>query len=589
MADAQYIAGRVQMERARCHERDQNHKRIMAIRQGRYDEVAPGLFNTSDFPQPLVANLIDTTARDVAEVMAPLPTFNCQSASLSNATDQKRQDMRAAIANAYVQHSRLQSQRYGGADRYGSFGFMAYIVELDVKAKMPIIKVGKNGGAYYCKDHAGRVRQYFEVYQCSPTDLCHEYPDHADQIRNAFGHVGEKQTVEVVKWHDAERDLVMILDNDYVLYEAENLLGKCMVRVVERPRLTEAEPARGQFDDVVWVQIARAIVQQYTMNALERSVNAPLAVPKDVQEIDLGPFATVQSDRPDQIGYVNLQITPGLFPEQGILQQEQLQGSRYPEGRSGSFDASIITGQGVQALMGTFNTQIQTFQRLDVEELEEVIGLCFELDEKLWGNVEKTVHIKDNGAPREFKYTPKKDIAGNYIVDVSYGAIAGLDPNRGLIFVLQSMAGGLISKSTGRRSLGGVLDLNIPAEERQMQLEQVDDAIAAALAQMPLAIPQMAMSGMDPREMTLQIAKARDMIAKGKEPVEAIMEVFAPKEAPAPADPMAALQQQAQTPAGLPGQGSGGASDLLMMLAGTTPSGNPNLSASVSRMLPAQG
>jgi hypothetical protein len=60
------------------------------------------------------------------------------------------------------------------------------------------------------------------------------------------------------------------------------------------------------------------------------------------------------------------------------------------------------------------------------------------------------------------------------------------------------MAGGLISKSTGRRSLGGVLDLNIPAEERQMQLEQMDESIAAAMAQLPLAIPQMAMGGADP-------------------------------------------------------------------------------------------
>lgn len=236
--------------------------------------------------------------------------------------------------------------------------------------------------------------------------------------------------------------------------------------------------------------------------------------------------------------------------------------------------------------MGTFNTQVQTFQRLNVEEMEEVIAMCFELDEKLWGNTSKTVRIKDNGAPRTVTYTPSKDIAGDYVVDVAYGAIAGLDPNRGLIFVLQSMAGGLISKSTGRRSLGGVLDLNIPAEERQMQLEQVDDAIAAAIAQIPLTLPQLAMSGMDPREPTLQIVKMRELLAKGKPPHEAIKEAFAPKEQEAPVDPMAAAMQQAQTPAGLPGQGGGGASDMLMMLAGMSPGGSPNMQASVSRMIP---
>lgn len=584
MADAQYIAGRVQMARARCHERDRNHQRIIAMRQGKYEEVAPGLFNTAEFDQPLVANLIDTTARDVAEVMAPLPTFNCQSASLSNSSDQRRQDTRAAIANAYVQASKLQKQMFGGADRYNTFGFLAYIVEPDAERQTPVIRVGTHHGAYYAKDYVGRVKEYFEVYRCTPEALRAEYPEHGEFLLTKYGGPHAPKEIEVVCWRDDKRDCVMILDDNYCLWEQKNPIGKCLVRVVERPDITGGQP-RGQFDDVIWVQIARALIQTYTMNAIERSVNAPIVLPKDVQELELGPYSAIQTDNPQGIGPVPLNITPGLFPEAAQLQQEQLTGSRYPEGRSGSFDASIITGQGVQALMGTFNTQVQTFQRLNVEELEEVIALCFELDEKLWGNTSKTVRIKDNGAPRTVTYTPSKDINGDHVVDVAYGAIAGLDPNRGLIFVLQSMAGGLISKSTGRRSLGGVLDLNIPAEERQMQLEQVDDAIAAAIAQIPLTLPQLAMSGMDPREPTLQIVQMRELLAKGKPPHEAIKEAFAPKEQEAaPQDPMAAL-----TAPGAAAPQPGSAESMLMMLAGQTASGSPNLSASVSRMLPAQG
>lgn len=584
MADAQYIAGRVQMARARCGERDKDHLRVRAIRKGQYDKVAPGLFNTSDFPQPLVANLIDTCARDVAEVMAPLPAVNCQSASLSNEADQKRQDLRAGIANSYVQASRLQDQMFGGADRYSSFGFMAYIVEPDMEEQTPVIRVGTNGSAYYTKDYRGRVAEYFEVYSVSPTKLIHQYPDCADEILAAHTSFGEGQNVEVVRWHSAKQDLVMILESEIVCYEAPNPIGKCMVKVVERPDLDDGSP-RGQYDDVIWVQIARGLIQMYTMSALQQSVEAPMVLPKDVQELELGPFSAIQTDNPGGVGRVNLNFTPGLFPEQQALQQEQLQGSRYPEGRSGSFDASIITGQGVQALMGTFNTQIQTFQRLNASALEGVIALCFELDEKLWGNVKKTVRIKDNGAPRKFDYTPLKDINGDYVVDVSYGAIAGLDPNRGLIFVLQSMAGGLISKSTGRRSLGGVLDLNIPAEERQMQLEQMDDSIAAALAQLPLAIPQMALGGGDPVGLVTKIVEARNLVQKGQSAAEALSKVFAPEEA-APQDPMAAAMQQAQG-GGAPAD-PGSASSMLMMLAGMSPSGGSNLQANVSRMIPTQ-
>lgn len=581
MADAKTIAGRVRMQRTRCHERDNDHKRIIAMRKGKYEEVAPGLFNTSEFAQPLVSNLIDTTARDVAEVMAPLPTFNCQSASLSSEADQNRQDRRAAIANGYVQNSRLQNQMFGGADRYASFGFMSYAVEADLDEQMPVIKVGCHPSAYYVKDYRGRVKQFFEVYSCSPHELSFLYPEKAELVLAQYGHYGDGQTVEVVRWHDDDQSCVMILDNELVLYTAPNPLKRCMVHVVERPDLTDGSP-RGQFDDVLWVQIARALVQMYTMNALERSVNAPIVLPDDINEFEIGPYAAIKTKNPQGVGTVPLQISPGLFPEAQMLQMEQMMGSRYPEGRSGSIDASIITGQGVQALMGTFDTQVQTFQRLNASALEDVLRDCLELDEKLWPNKKKTVHIKDNGAPRRLEYTPSKDIAGDYVVDVTYGAIAGLDPNRGLVFLLQSLAGNLISKSTARRHLP--VELNVLAEERQIQLEQMDDSIAAAMAQLPLAIPQMAMGGADPRELTLQIVEARKLIGKGRSPAEAIEKVFAPKQTPqeqAP-NPMDQLMQQAQAPGGMPGQGQGGASDLLLGLAGLTPGGSANLQANVS-------
>lgn len=582
MADAQYIAGRVQMARARNAQRDEENRRLIAIRRGDYESVAPGLFSP-EFPKPLIANLIETTARDIAEVMAPLPTVSCPAATLSNDTDVNRQDLRSAIANAYVQHSRLQDQRFGGADRFNSFGFMAYCVEPDFVEQMPLIKISSNPTAGYAQDFRGRVKEFWEPYYAHPDDLCREF-GHVEglvEAINAHYPQGTQQKCEVVRWRDAKVDALILLDPAITLHSVENTLGKCTVRIVERPQLVPTDGPMGQFSDVIWVQVARGLTAQYTMNAIERSVNAPLVLPNDVQELELGPFSAIQTDSPGVVGTVNLQLPPGLFPEQQMLQAEQRTGSRYPEGRSGSIDASIITGQGVQALMGTFDTQIQTFQRLDATALEDVISMCFEMDQRLWPEVKKLRYIKDNGAPRKVEYAPSKAIAGNYLADVSYGAIAGLDPNRGLVFLLQGLAGGLFSKQTARRYLP--VDINAQAEERQIQAEQMDDSISATLATLPQAIPQMAMSGMDPREILLQSVAAREALAKGKSPVEAIQEAFKPKEEAAPAaDPMAAAQQ----PGGMPGAGSGGASDMLMMLAGMDGSGDPNLQANVSRMSP---
>ena len=591
MHDAKHIAGRVALVRARNAARDVNYMKLIAIRDGDYDRVAPGMFNTAEFDKPLVANLIDTTARDIAEVMAPLPAVNCHVTTPASEADTKRQDLRGAIANGYVQNSRLQDQMFGGADRFGSFGFMAYVVEPDFKDQMPVIRVDDAPYAYYTQDYRGRVKEYFTVHKITCDTLAARFPEHElrERFKARWGDEYTEVKVEIARWIDDSGEMLVLLDQpNLVLARAKNPIGRCPVRIVERPKLEGDAGPKGQFDDVIWVQIARALVQMYTMNALEQSVNAPISMPKDVDQLEIGPFTAIQTD--GRVERVNLNLSPGLFPQSQLLAGEQRTGSRYPEGRSGNIDASIITGQGVQALMGTFDTQVQTFQRLNMSALEDVIGMCFEMDEALWGSVKKTRRIKENGAPRKYTYTPSKDIDGDYTVDVSYGAIAGLDPNRGLVFVLQALAGGLIAKSTARKTLP--VDLNIQAEERQIQLEQIDDAVAATLASLPQAIPMMATSGMDPREVVMQTVQVRKLVQKGKSITQAMEEVFAPKETEEPqVDPMQAAMEAAMggDPAAaqmMPGAGGGGASDMLMQLAGMTPGGNPNLQANVSRMQP---
>lgn len=566
--------------------RDAKYNQIIAMRDGNYDAVAPGLFS-DEFDKPLVANLIDTTARDIAESMAGMPSLTCGAQADSSQAEANRQDKRGAIANHYVQVSRLQDQMYGGADRYGSFGFMPYIVEPDLERRTPVIRIGDNATAHYAADYMGRCRQYAEITRMPIDELIDQFPVAAGFAKARWGRWFPTQEVEVAYWVDDTTTRLIVLDFALELVNIPHKVSRCPVRIVERPKLTKQTTEHGQFDDVIWVQVARALVAQYTMNALERSVNAPIAVPDDVNTIDIGPDTVIQSQNPQHIGRVNLSLSPGLFPEQQMLAQEQRVGSRYPEGRSGNIDASIITGQGMQALMGTFDTQVQTFQRLNVSALEDVISICFEMDEAYWGSEKKTVWIKDNGAPRRVEYTPSKDINGDYSIDVTYGAIAGLDPNRGLVFILQALAGGLISKGTARKYLP--VDLNAVAEEKAISLEAVDQALAGSIATLPQLLPMMLEQGADPREAVLQLTELRKQLERGQSPAEALAKVFAPKEQPQQETPspmeqaMQAAQGGGQQLPQTPGNG------LLMMLAGMTPGGKSNLQANVSRRQPIAG
>jgi hypothetical protein len=100
--------------------------------------------------------------------------------------------------------------------------------------------------------------------------------------------------------------------------------------------------------------------------------------------------------------------------EAATLDEELRVGARYPQGRLGQQSGSIVTGRGVEALMGGFDTQVKTAQAVFAEAFRQVMRLCFIMDETLFGDVKKEVRGVVSGAPYEITYTPKKDIDGDY-------------------------------------------------------------------------------------------------------------------------------------------------------------------------------
>ena len=584
MTDLDHIKKRIDLMRTRAKGRDRRQADVLNIRAGNYEAVAPGMIPEA-MDRALVSNLIDTCARDIAEVMAPLPKVDCASSSQTSEKSKKFAQRRSLIANSYLQASRVADQMYSGCDKYNSFGYMIYRVDPDFKNKRPDIRISESTSTYWVQDHRHNVRQIAEVYKVHVDELCLRYPEHENDVR-VLAKSDREDCVEVIHWEDSNGKVIFVPEMGKVLDELPSLLGKPAVRIVERPRLDSE--VRGQFDDVIWVQVARAMIASYTMLAVEKSVNAPLVVPIDVTEIEFGPYTTLRTDNPGGVAQLPLPLPNGLMPEQAALAQEQRVGSRYPEGRTGSMNASIITGAGVEALAGTFDTQVMTFQRLNESALEDVLSMCFEMDQKLWPSREKSVRVKDDGSPVQITYKPYKDIDSDYSADVTYGAIAGLDPNRAAVFILQAIGGGLMSKKTGRQYLP--VDFDREADERQQNLEMVRESVNASVAALAQAIPQMSASGMDPRQVVEQIAEFAKLVEKGHLPEAAAQKVFAPKQpaqeaaAPAAEDPMAALMAAAGGDAGAPPALPGGAQSPgqeLLGMAGMTAGGEANLQATM--------
>lgn len=576
--------------KARNAERDKRMREVALVRSGEAGQVFKGLFPEGTWSRPIIANLIDVVARDVSEQAGVLPTITAAGDSSLDDSQRTKADKRTKICNYYVASSRLGTELLRGADQLGTYGFVVFRVEPNFKERRPHIHVENSMGAYYDVDRFGEVQVYARSYYRKAGDLAAQFPEFADKIlqTGAFSRGDTNQLLEVVRWTDKKQAIMFIPERGgVVLAQTPNKLGKVPVAIAQRPSL-DGE-VRGSFDDVLPVYAAKARLALLTMDAVQKSVEAPLALPTDVTQLSVGPDSVIRSNSPEKIRRINLDVPQFAFAENNVLADEMKLGTRFPQARAGQAEGSVVTGQGVKALMAGFDSQIKVIQSVLGEAIGQAISLALATDEMYFKEVTREVSATANGVPYKLKYKPSADINGNYGVTVEYGLMAGLDPNRALVWGLQARGDKLISRGMLRRNLP--ISLNAGEEERAIDIEEMRDSLKQSVASMAAAIPQMVMQGQDPMKIVEKMAAVIDERKKGTPLEDAVAKAFKPE--PAPKQP----QAPGMPPQGAaPEQGMGGAGApefpqqrpaMQELLAGLTGGGNPNLAARVTRQIPA--
>ena len=523
------ITARVNALRYRSNERDMRNGDVQMVRQGKISQVYPNFF-PDGIDQNVVANFIDVVARDLSEMIAPLPAINCS--AVSSVSDRARlsADKRTRIAANYFRHSDLEVSMFTGSDQYVTYGFLPFIIELDDEAKLPRIRLENPIGSYPEFDRYGRCIAFVKRYSLTLGELVAQFPDFTRVILGPDGYKQDMNgLIEMIRYWDKDQSVIYLpTRSNLVLSQAPNPLGKMMVIIARRPSVDGQ--MRGQFDDVLGIQLLRNRFALMAMEAAEKSVQAPIVLPNDVQELQLGGDAVIRTSNPSGVRRVSLEIPAGAFNEQEILNQELRMGARYPEARSGNMKASIVTGAGVEALMGAFDSQIKSAQAIFASTLRQVISLCFEVDEKLF-NEEKTIRGVDAGSPYAITYLPSKDIKGDYTAEVRYGMLAGLNPAQGLIFMLQALGGKLISHDMAMREMP--FNINVTMEQEKIEVEDMRQSLLGAVAAYVQAIPQMATQGQDPSPVIYKIAQIIARRQKGEVLEKIMSDVFAPEVPPA--------------------------------------------------------
>lgn len=579
--------------------RQLRNSQVSAARRGDINAVLPGVF-PSNWPRPVVANILDTTARDLAEVLARMPAIDCTSSIQTTEAAKKFSAKRTKIALYYVEHSRLKLQLYSGGDWFFSFAAMPIVIEPDFESQCPRMRVDDPRGAYWETDFYGNVKVYAKAWEDSISSLAAKFPDVAEMIRhNSTTNRSDDEStrLEVVQMYVGNEIVLFLPERQgLVLRRATHKLGRPPVVIAERPKWDEH--GRGQFDDVMWVWLARARMAVYGLEAAEKAVRAPIAVPDDVTQIAFGADAIIRTNNPDKVRRVPVELPQSSLIEAQVLDKEIADGTRTPAARRGDVQASIVTGRGVEALTAIYSTQIATAQDILGDALRRALAFCFEMDEAYWGDIEKTVNGIASGAPFTETYRPSKDIAGEFQCSVTYGMTAGMDPNRAIVFLLQLRADQAIDRDTMQRMLP--FDVDVDQLQRRIDIEQMTDAMKQGMFALLANAPSMGAQGIDPLQTLQRSAEIIKSRENGVPFHEAVLKAFEPdqetKDGAGPTDPIAQLMQQlggggGGAPQQQPGDnsylGAGAAPDVSMILAGLTAGGNPNLQANVSRRLPA--
>lgn len=608
VVDIASIARRVQAVREDNSERDARHSLVHDVRANKIESVQPGSLPDA-WPKPIVANAVDVSARQLAENLATLPSINCSAGVTTSDRSKKFVAKKTKIAYSYIIDSSLKPRLPQACDWYLTYGSLPILVEPDFKDGKPRIVFDCPKGAYAQRDRWGQVIVYFRVFREKAGKLAAMYPEAADQIygrdwANRRG-CGDDALLEVVKYKDATTQLLYMPERqNLVLMAADNPFGKVAVAIATKPSYDEQD--RGQYDDTIWPHLAKARMAMLGLEATQQTVRAPLAVPNDVQKISFGDNAVIRTSNPRDIVRVGQDAPVAAFQQQQLLDQEVQRGTRTPASATGDVQASIITGQGVNALNGGYDIQIATGQTVIGFAIQQAIELCFEMDEKYWPSAKKSIDGEINGTPFQETYTPSKDIGGNYRVSVTYGFASGMNPNQALVFLLQLRGDQLVPRDFVQRQLP--MDVDVNSLQIQIDNEQTVDALKQGVFSMLSSAGILAQQGMDPTQTLRNAAKIIALREKGVPMHEAILQTFEAPPAPSPqaggqsapgggpggpGEPGALQGQNPATgsPFGVaPGQaqmGQGGRPPLQQLLAGLTAGGAPNLSASVKRSVPA--
>lgn len=515
----------------------------------------------------LVVNIVQTVIEQKRAMIGIVPNVHCQPKSYSDEDIKAAQTREKAILSIWDDCNIGQIMGDMGY-HLGIYGTAVGVVYADSERHRPKMSIRSPKG-FYClpKEEDGvklAMAMFVSTYWGGTADAL--YPGH---------HFSSDEEVEIVEYWDSDCHLILARDGDERILAHENKLG--VVPVVVFPNISKPKSPYGYSDVGRIIGLQREVNRRMSLEAdiIEKVLDAPYVVinpDESAEELAIEPGGVIPVGEGGDVRQLNAFNLPYSWETSfGRLMNLFDRQADAPEVLRGTLDSAIVSGKGVDSLLGPVSGRIELRHHYIFPRLAWMNSMALMMWEKFWPN---EPHILDGTQMSIIKPQPfiesfeSSELGGDYRNRVFMNSYAYLDQNAQIVLGLQLVQNQIISKMTLRNELSIVQDSE--NEDKQIQKEAISAVQLAAAAQMVAQGPSTMNPNLQEPGMTnyrLQKGYAGELppaqVPGGMElPAGGGMPAGMPMEAPAPGE-----MEGEDLMEGLAGAEGAGGNQLLTSLA----------------------
>ncbi len=290
-----------------------------------------------------------------------------------------------------------------------------------------------------------------------------------DAPKDAHGNLLD--TVEVIEYIDDKRWIVVAENGTPQI--AEHNLG-VVPGWLFQTLAPNNKAGLSMFEDQVYFMVSISRMFSQKMAIMDRIANPVFWVRGHEGAVKIGPNVLNKLGPNGEMGQMSPPQTVQIDRDISQLTQMSRILNRNPDVRQGEVASKGVyqSAKSLEQLSDSIDNTVSDFWDVVGPGLEKLLGICLMMDEKEYGDKERSISGRMRGATYRDKYVPSVDIDGHYEINVDYGF--GQGGYQGFLQHLQAKDAGVMSTKRAMESMPGVSDVD--DELRQIELEQMDAA-----------------------------------------------------------------------------------------------------------------